>query len=214
LYIVLVSIFGPCNYLKRANILTNPNFFIPAFLLLHTLLACTLPPEYCEYGPKEKYTNGCLPFIEKNFPHLLKAAAPAAAPSSTIGDGSGKPIDAETATLSSGVAALSVSASGDSAPKKAAKKAAEPKAPLIMIEVKERGRRTVTTICGLEAYGIKLKEAASALGKKFGAGASVGKSATGVQEIDVQGDVAFDLPELINKLYPNVSEDCIRVKGD
>jgi len=175
-----------------------------------------LPPEYCEYGPKEKYTNGCLPFIEKNFPHLLKApaAAPAAAASSTIGDGSGKPIDAETAALSSGVAALSVSAGGDSAPKKAAKKAAEPKAPLIMIEVKERGRRTVTTICGLEAYGIKLKEAASALGKKFGAGASVGKSATGVQEIDVQGDVAFDLPELINKLYPNVSEDCIRVKGD
>jgi density-regulated protein DRP1 len=182
------------------------------FLL--SLSACTLPPEYCEYGPKDKYTSGCLPFLEKNFPHLLKApVAAVAAPASgsqTSGDGAGKPDDA--AALSSGVASLSVS--GDTAPKKAAKKAAEPKAPLITIEVKERGRRTVTTICGLEAYGIKLKEAASALGKKFGAGASVGKSATGVQEIDVQGDVAFDLPELINKLYPDVKEECIRVKGD
>jgi hypothetical protein len=26
--------------------------------------------------------------------------------------------------------------------------------------------------------------------------------------------VAFDLPELINKLYPDVKEECIRVKGD
>jgi density-regulated protein len=210
-----------------------PIFFLLTFLfssltpsLYHFLTACSLPPEYCEYGPKEKYTTGCLPFIEKNFPHLLKATStvPSSAPSSSTGsgaptttttnDGSSKVSSSsnDISALSSSVAALSVG--GGDASKKATKKIAEPKAPIVTIEVKERGRRTVTTVCGLDAYGIKLKEAASALGKKFGAGASVGKSATGVQEIDVQGDVAFDLPELINKLYPEVKEDCIRVKGD
>ena len=78
---------------------------------------------------------------------------------------------------------------------------------------KERGKRKhVTTVGGLEAYGIKLKEAASALGKRFGAGASVGKSATGGAEIDVQGDVAADLPELLVKLYPDIKPESIRVK--
>ena len=41
----------------------------------------------------------------------------------------------------------------------------------------------------------------------------MGKSATGGQEIDVQGDVAFDLPELIAKLWPEIKESCIRVKA-
>jgi density-regulated protein DRP1 len=72
----------------------------------------------------------------------------------------------------------------------------------VIIEVKERGkRRHVTTVTGLDSFGVKLKEAASALGKKFGAGATVSKSPTGIQEIDVQGDVAYDLPDLLLQLY-------------
>ena len=81
------------------------------------------------------------------------------------------------------------------------------------VEVKERGKRKhVTTVSGLEAYGVKLKEAASALGKRFGAGASVGKSATGAAEIDVQGDVAADIADALRKLYPDIKEENIRVR--
>jgi density-regulated protein DRP1 len=70
----------------------------------------------------------------------------------------------------------------------------------------------VTTISGLEHFEVKLKEAASVLGKKFGAGASVVKNATGVQEVDVQGsDMIYDLPELLGKLY-NIPEDAIIIK--
>ncbi len=97
------------------------------------------------------------------------------------------------------------------APKAAAKKAA-PKQQVI-IEVKEKGkRRNVTTISGLDSFGVKLKEAASALGKKFGAGATVGKSPSGIPEIDVQGDVSFDVPEILAQLY-DIPEDAFIVKG-
>ena len=54
--------------------------------------------------------------------------------------------------------------------------------------------------------------AASALGKKFGAGASVGKSPTGVPQIDIQGDVAYDLPEQLAKLY-GIAESSLDIKG-
>jgi density-regulated protein DRP1 len=82
----------------------------------------------------------------------------------------------------------------------------------VYVELKERGRRKhVTVVSGLDTFGVKLKEAASALGKKFGAGASVTKSATGLQEIDVQGDVVYDLPEVLAALF-DIPEEAIVVK--
>lgn len=108
-------------------------------------------------------------------------------------------------------------AAGAAEPSKPAKKekAAKPAGPpKVFVEVKEQGkRRKVTTVTGLEAYGVKLKEAASALGKKFGAGASVGKSATGVAQVDVQGDVAYDLPPVLHTLF-QVPEEAIDVKEE
>jgi density-regulated protein len=69
----------------------------------------------------------------------------------------------------------------------------------------------VTSIGGLEGYGLKLKEVASALGKKFGAGASVVKTPEGKQEVDVQGDLSYDLPEVLSSLY-GIPEDAIIVR--
>lgn len=85
----------------------------------------------------------------------------------------------------------------------------------MFVEVKEQGkRRKITCVTGLEAFcpDMKLKEIASAIGKKFGAGASVGKSATNVPQIDIQGDVAYDLPELLGKLY-GIKESDVDVRG-
>ena len=65
--------------------------------------ACGMPPEYCEFGPKDKFARECRPFIEKRFPHLLggSAAAPAA------GAGAGAGADADAA-LSARLGGLSV----------------------------------------------------------------------------------------------------------
>jgi density-regulated protein DRP1 len=87
----------------------------------------------------------------------------------------------------------------------------EPK-QVVYVETKERGRRKhVTVVSGLDGFGVKLKDAASALGKRFGAGASVAKTATGGQEIDVQGDVAYDIPAALAALY-NIPEEAVVVR--
>ena len=106
----------------------------------------------------------------------------------------------------------------DGAKKKKSKKAGQagrsgPKkreGGVVTVTVKDRGRRKyVTTISGLEAYEtIKLKEAASALGKKFGAGASVTKSPEGKPEIDIQGDVSDDIATVLAALC-GISEDAV-----
>ena len=55
----------------------------------------------------------------------------------------------------------------------------------------------MTVISGLEGFDVKLKEAASKIGKKFGTGASVTKSATGESEITLQGDKADDVRDIL-----------------
>lgn len=71
----------------------------------------------------------------------------------------------------------------------------------------------MTTISGLDGYDhLKLKEVASALGKRFGAGATVTKSAEGKPEVDVQGDLCYELEELLPTLF-GIPEDAIIVKS-
>jgi density-regulated protein len=82
----------------------------------------------------------------------------------------------------------------------------------VVITRKDRGRgKSVTSIRGLEAFDLKLKDVASALGKKFGAGATVGKDATGVSTVDVQGDMTEELPDVLTALY-GIPEEAILVK--
>ena len=64
-----------------------------------------------------------------------------------------------------------------------------------------RGKKVVTTITGLEGFGVKLGEAAKLFGKKFASGASVTKSVTLADQIDVQGDFLDQAVELILKQY-------------
>ena len=47
-------------------------------------------------------------------------------------------------------------------------------------------RKCVTTIIGLDLFGVKLAEAAKKFGKKFACGASVTKDASNKEQIDVQ----------------------------
>jgi density-regulated protein len=49
-------------------------------------------------------------------------------------------------------------------------------------------RKCVTTVFGLDSFGVKLSEAAKLFGKKFASGAAVVKSPTEKEQIDIQGD--------------------------
>lgn len=62
-------------------------------------------------------------------------------------------------------------------------------------------KKCITTIAGLDAFGVKLAEASKLFGKKFASGASVVKNAEGKEHIDVQGDCLEQAAELIVKQY-------------
>ncbi|KAJ5086285.1 hypothetical protein NUU61_007592 [Penicillium alfredii] len=114
--------------------------------------------------------------------------------------------------LNANLSTLSVSAQ-ERAAKDAAKK--EAKAALVeardaerkaasRIQIKrvERNKRKhVTVITGLEVHGLENKKLAKELGKKFATGSSVTKSAAGVEEITVQGDVSDDVREWLLEVY-------------
>ena len=53
--------------------------------------------------------------------------------------------------------------------------------------------------------------ASAALGKKFGSGATVSKTPTGGQEIDIQGDMSGELPDVLVALF-GVPEAAIVVR--
>lgn len=47
-------------------------------------------------------------------------------------------------------------------------------------------KKCVTTISGLDVFGVKLAEASKLFGKKFASGASIVKNAEGKEQIDIQ----------------------------
>ena len=52
------------------------------------------------------------------------------------------------------------------------------------------------------------------MGKKFATGASVTKTASGGEEITVQGDLADDVLEWLGEVYPQVPEDNVEIVED
>ena len=67
----------------------------------------------------------------------------------------------------------------------------------IVIKRSERTKRKhATHIQGLELFGVDLKKAAKMMASKFATGASVSKTATGEEEIVIQGDVGDDVVRL------------------
>ncbi|MEW5298435.1 MAG: hypothetical protein WDW38_000827 [Sanguina aurantia] len=131
---------------------------------------------------------------------------------SISGDSRSVPTDS-----ASGSAVAGTAPTGDAAPaleKKANKKKSKSK-PMIVVEMAVRNKKKCTTsVTGLELFGVKLAEASKAFGKKFACGCSVTKTAAATEQIEMQGDFTFQLPDLLVKLYGksnNVTLDDIKV---
>jgi density-regulated protein DRP1 len=69
-------------------------------------------------------------------------------------------------------------------------------------------------VSGLEAFGLELKKVSKDFGKKFATGSSVTKTASGTDEIVVQGDVSDEIEEFILDNYKQVPEDNIELIED
>lgn len=163
---------------------------------------CGLPPEYCEFGAE---FVKCKPWLIQNvpdlYPDLLKEA-------------DGKEADKVADQLRG--TSISNAGAGSSAPQPeevkrlpGGKIKKKDKQEIVIEKTTRQKRKCITTIKGLELFGIKLSDASKKFGKKFATGASVVKGPTEKEQIDVQGDIAYDIVDFITETWPNVPESAV-----
>ncbi|KAK1418612.1 hypothetical protein QVD17_27757 [Tagetes erecta] len=166
---------------------------------------CGLPAEYCEFGPDfEK----CKPWLIHNAPQLYP---------DLVQVSNSKEVDGVSDQLQSSSITDGTGPSGSSSvPKQepvkrlpGGKIKKKERQEVIIEKVTRNKRKSITTIKGLELFGIKLSDASKKLGKKFATGASVVKGPTEKDQIDVQGDIAYDIVEFITDTWPDVPETAI-----
>ncbi|EYE93812.1 putative RNA binding protein Tma22 [Aspergillus ruber CBS 135680] len=164
---------------------------------------CTLPSEYCEFGGTAKK---CEEWLRDSHPDLHEQLYSE---------------EAVSANLSNLSLSVRERAAKDAAKKEAKAAAAETRdaerkaASKVQIKRIERNKRKhVTVITGLEVHGLENKKVAKELGKKFATGSSVTKSAAGVEEITVQGDVSDDVQEWLVEIkgIPEVNTELVEDK--
>lgn len=129
--------------------------------------------------------------------------------------------EAVAATLSTLSVDAQKRAAKDSQKKEAKAAAAEAKAAeakaqaqVLIKRVERNKRKYVTAVSGLEAHGMDLKKVAKEWGKKFATGSSVTKTASGGEEVVVQGDNSDEIFDWVVDVagVPEDNVDCIEDK--
>jgi len=147
---------------------------------------CSWPVEYCEFGA---HLTKCKAWLEEKHPDLYPKYYSEDALSAKVGTLS---LEAQT-KLEKDTAKKEAKAEA-----KADAEAKRKQAAKVTIKRVERTKRKhVTTIFGLETFGVDLKKASKLLAQRFATGASVSKNLQGQDEIVVQGDVSDDVVEII-----------------
>lgn len=85
-------------------------------------------------------------------------------------------------------------------PSKGKPKKKREKEIVISLATRQR-KKAITSVEGLDLFGVKLSDAAKVFGKKFACGSSAVTNPSLREQIDIQGDVQESLPELILKNY-------------
>merc|ERR1712007_275014 len=83
--------------------------------------------------------------------------------------------------------------------------------PSVTIKKLSRGgRRCVTSVAGLDGFGVKLEGVAKLFKKKFACGVSVVKGENGAPDtVDIQGDFEDEVVDIIRGEYKDVPADKI-----
>ncbi|KAH8915005.1 density-regulated protein DRP1 [Atractiella rhizophila] len=147
---------------------------------------CSLPPEYCSYGSK---ASKCRTALEKSNPSLYESIYSESAVASTL----------ENLTLEQREALEKDVKKKERKEEQKEQKAAERRAAskVTIRRVERNKRKHVTHIQGLEVFNVDLKKAAKLFATKFATGSSVSKNPQGEEEIVIQGDVAYEVQDLI-----------------
>uniref|UniRef100_A0ACD5VPV9 Uncharacterized protein n=1 Tax=Avena sativa TaxID=4498 RepID=A0ACD5VPV9_AVESA len=173
---------------------------------------CGLPAEYCEFGPD---FERCKPWLRAHAPGVY----PDELVASSSSGGGDKDVDKvgerlqgvsiSTADGSSSTGSASASKQEEVKRLPGGKLKKKDKQEVIIEKIVRNKRKCVTVVKGLELFGVKLSDASKKLGKKFATGASVVKGPTEKEQIDVQGDISYDVVEFITDTWPDVPESAI-----
>ncbi|KAH9179529.1 density-regulated protein DRP1 [Lactarius sanguifluus] len=147
---------------------------------------CTYPPEYCEFGNS---LSKCKEWLQAQRPDLYEkyySDVALKAKLGTISQEAQSRLEEETIKKEA-----KADAKADAARKK--KLASQ----VIIKRIERNKRKFVTSIRGLEAFGVDLKKAAKLFAQRFATGGSVTKNAAGIDEIVVQGDVSQEIYDMI-----------------
>ncbi|KAL5528373.1 TMA22 [Sanghuangporus sanghuang] len=167
---------------------------------------CSYPPEYCEFG---EHLTRCKEWLKENHPDLYDRYYSEEALRAKIGTLS---LDAQKKLEED------VQKAEQKADKKADAALKKLQESQVIIKRIERNRRKfVTSIYGLEVFGIDLKKAAKFFGKKFATGSSVTKNLQGKDEIVIQGDVSDEIMDMVSDkvdFLASVPEDNVEIVED
>jgi len=157
----------------------------PALVMLYCGV-CTFPPEYCEFG---SHVTRCKTWLAETHPDVYPKYYSEDALTSKVGTLSleaQSKLEKDTAKKE---AKAEAKADAEAKKKQAAK--------VTIKRIERTKRKHVTSIHGLEAFGVDLKKAAKLFAQRFATGSSVTKNAQGLDEIVVQGDVSDEVLEMI-----------------
>jgi len=175
---------------SNENEVPNTKISIAPIRILYCAV-CGLPAEYCEFGPN---FDKCKPWLKEHaldlYPNLQEEMLQN---KSNSNENEPKEEQEEVKLLPGG-------------------KIKRKEKPMIRISKVQRNKRKyVTVITGLENFGVKLSEAAKVFAKGFSCGASVVRSASDEEEIDIQGDIVDDLIQMISTKW-KISDKSIIVE--
>ncbi|KAL2052994.1 hypothetical protein ABVK25_006631 [Lepraria finkii] len=161
---------------------------------------CSLPPEYCEFGGTAKK---CKEWLEEEHPDMHECLYSEEAITASLSTLS---VDAQKRAEKDAKKKEAKAAAAETREKEAREQA------MVYIKRVERNKRKyVTAVSGLEAHGMDLKKVAKEFGKKFATGSSVTKTASGGEEIVVQGDNSDDIFDWVVDVgkVPEDNVECI-----
>ena len=191
------------------RLLAPPRSRYDSFVAIHTKYPPTQQQptnpspsqQYCEFGGT---TKKCSEWLSSAHPDLYAALYSSEALSQNL---SSLSVDAQKRAEKD---AQKKAAKAEAAEARESEKRATSK--VIIKRVERNKRKHVTEISGLEHFNIDLKKAAKEFGKKFATGSSVTKTASGGEEITVQGDVSDEVLEWVTEKYDVPEENVEQIE--
>eukprot|EP00747_Dinoflagellata_sp_TGD_P181990 gnl/TRDRNA2_/TRDRNA2_36046_c0_seq1.p1 gnl/TRDRNA2_/TRDRNA2_36046_c0~~gnl/TRDRNA2_/TRDRNA2_36046_c0_seq1.p1 ORF type:complete len:277 (-),score=103.64 gnl/TRDRNA2_/TRDRNA2_36046_c0_seq1:101-931(-) len=168
-----------------------PHDQMPAMVTAVEVTYCPidgLPPDFCQYGPSwEKSRPWCLENFPQYYPEL---AGMSLADAKNVAEGVVE--KSKVKELPGG------------------KKKREVSPHVTIKRLARGGRKCVTSVIGLEGFGVKLEDAAKRFKKKFACGSAVVKGDAGIPDcVEIQGDFEEEVTELIVEEWTQVPREKI-----